>query len=457
VDSDESIQATSSPYATRLEVGPLATQTLNWSKTYGGIDDDAAFAVAQTKDGGYAIAGARDLGYAGSFDFWLLKTDAYGNEQWNRTFGGGLAEHAYSVVQASDGGYALAGITYSFGAGTRDIWLVKTDAYGNMEWNETYGGSWYDTARSMIQTNDSGYAIVGSHGTFNGDYSDFYLVKTDANGNMLWNRTFGGKNTDWGRSVVQTSDGGYAIAGYTDSFGEGGHDFWLVKADALGNAQWNKTYGEAWFDEAHSVVQMSDGGYMLAGCTQSSDATSYNLCLVKTDSFGNMQWNNTYGETGNDTEVSIVQTDDGGFAMLGDTMFHSTGDFDFLLVKIDSLGNAQWTRTYGGSETESAWALVQTGDGGYALAGYTYSFGAGRSDAWLVKTDESGFVLNENLKSDLNLDGLVNTKDLSVVAASFGSRPGDTRWNPIADVDNNELVDMRDLVRIAKDFGTHAV
>ena len=285
------------------------------------------------------------------------------------------------------GGYAVAGITYSFGAGSRDIWLVKTDIYGNAEWNQTYGGSLYDTVRCMIQTSDSGYAIAGSSGSFGCYYSDFYLVKTDASGNIQWNKTYGHLNADWARSVVQTGDGGYAIAGYTGLYpGDLHNDFWLVKTDANGNEQWNRTYGGAFFDEAHSVVQTGDGGYAMAGITSSS-VSRYHLWLVKTDSFGDMIWNNTYGETDGDHEVSMVRTDD-GFAIAGDTTLNSAGDYDFLLVKTDSSGNAQWNHTYGGTETEKVWALVQTRDGSYALAGWTNSFHPGRSDgdAWLVKT-----------------------------------------------------------------------
>jgi hypothetical protein len=295
---------------------------------------------------------------------------------WSQAYGGTGNDKAYSLVETSDGGYALAGTTdyvsahsISFGG----MCLVKTDALGKMEWNKTYGEG---SAHSVVATSDGGYAITGSR-----------LVRTDANGNMEWNKTYGGNE------LVVAPDGGYAIVSTTDSVGAGGNDFLLVKTDALGNMEWNKTYAGTGVDGASSLVATSDGGYAIAGYTSSFSIALDDFLLVKTDALGNMEWNKTYGGTGDDIAYSVVVTSDGGYAMAGVTITNTvSSSFQyFLLVKTDVQGNMEWNKTYG-EGGERAWSLVATSDGGYAIAGETSSYGAGSDDFWLVKTDENGMI-----------------------------------------------------------------
>jgi hypothetical protein len=369
-----------------------ANGNMQWNKTYGGTSPDWAFSVVQTGDGGYALAGSTQSFGTGGCDFWLVKTDANGNMQWNKTYGGTGYDYAQSVVKTGDGGYAIAGPTTSFGAGNDDFWLVKTDANGNMQWNKTYGGTGYDYAQSVVKTGDGGYAIAGPTTSFGAGNDDFWLVKTDANGNMQWNKTYGGTGDDWAVSLIQTGDGGYALAGYTSSFGAGWYDFWLVKTNSAGTMQWNKTYGGTNADYGRSVVQTGDGGYALAGYTYSFGAGNADDWLVKTDASGNQLWNTTYGGTSEDGAYWVVQTGDGGYALAGFTYSFGAGNRDAWLVKTESNGNMQWNKTYGGTADDEAWKLIQTGDGGYAPVGWTTSFGAGNRDAWLVKTDASGNI-----------------------------------------------------------------
>jgi len=375
--------------ATMQETINLASQEpplTEWNKTYGGTSHDYAWGLVQTVDGGYALAGYTYSFGAGYYDFWLVKTDSAGNMQWNKTYGGTNSDWAYALVQTSDGGYAIAGYTDSFGAGLSDFWLVKTDSAGNMQWNKTYGGIGGDCAYALVQTSDGGYALAGVTFSFGAGDEDLWLVKADAAGNMEWNKTYGGTYSDGAWALVQTVDGGYALAGYTYFYGAGGYDFWLVKTDSAGNMQWNKTYGGTGEDKAFALVQTVDGGYALAGRTSSFGAGSVDFWLVKTDAAGNMQWNKTYGGTSHDDAWGLVQTVEGGYALAGVTYSFGAGNGDFWLVKTDAAGNAQWNKTYGGTNKDWAYAFVQTVDGGYALAGYTYSFGAGSSDFWLVKT-----------------------------------------------------------------------
>ncbi len=369
---------------------PFGTATSGWSHTYGGSGDDEATLVVQTSDGGYALAGFTNSSGAGSYDFWLIKTDVNGTIQWSHTYGGVGDDEATSVVQTSDGGYAITGYTDSFGAGETDCWLVKTDVNGTMQWNQTYGGRAQDEASAVIQTSDGEYALAGATDSYGAGEQDFWLIKTDANGTMQWNQTYGGTGDDEVSALIPTIDGGYALTGYTTSYGSGMDDFWLVKADSFGKMQWSQTYGGVEDDGATCVVQASDGGYAIVGYTNSSGAGSYDFWLVKTNTNGTMLWSHAYGDTGDEFAYSVVQISDGGYALAGPTDSYGTGDVSFWLVKTDANGNMQWNEAYGGSGDNEAYSMIQTSDGGYALAGFTDSYGAGSYDVWLVKTDSSG-------------------------------------------------------------------
>jgi hypothetical protein len=365
-------------------MGEVRTPGLN--RTYGGASTDQASSVVQTSDGGYAIAGYTNSYGAGSDDFWLVKTDSSGNKLWNKTYGGTLIDHAYSMVQTLDGGYAMAGYTQSYGVGGTDFWLVKADASGSKVWNKTYGGTGNDAAYSVIQTSDGGYALAGYTFSYGAGGPDYWLVKVDSTGAKQWDRTYGGTANDWAFSVVQTSDGGYAIAGNTNSYGAGNFDIWLVKTDASGIMQWNKTYGGVSYEISWSVVQTGDGGYAMAGYTQSYGAGYYDAWLVKTDSSGNKLWNQTYGGTNDDRVYSLIQTVDGGYALAGYTASYGAGG-DVWLVETDASGTALWNKTYGGNSNDQGNCVVQRSDGVCVIAGYTYSYGTGNCDFYLVSND----------------------------------------------------------------------
>jgi predicted secreted protein len=365
--------------------------SLALNRTYGQPRLEEAYCVVETGDGGYALAGSTLSTSNGAHDAWLIKTDADGNVEWSGTYGGADTDATYSIVQTGDGGYALAGITESFGVGGGDSWLVKVDSSGKMEWNKTYGGTAYDEVQSVVDTSDGGYALAGSTTSFGAGGSDYWLVKVDASGNIEWSKAYGGRNEEWAQCVVETKDSGFALAGSAEPFGAGDQDFRLVKVDASGNMEWNKTYGGADSDIGNSVVETSDGGYALAGDTASFGAGGEDFWLIKTDAEGNMQWNRTYGGANDDTAFSLVQTSDGGYALGGDTLSVGAGSYDAWLIKTDSDGNAQWNKTYGGRNFDGVHALIQTSDWGYALAGSTAPYGMEPDhDFWFVKVDSAG-------------------------------------------------------------------
>jgi predicted secreted protein len=369
----------------------LTPYTSGWSKVYGGAGSDVPDGnIVQTSDGGYAFSGGTSSIGAGGFDAWLIKTDAVGNMEWQKAYGGTLDDRANDMCKTTDGGFALAGYTNSFGAGSSDFWLIKVNATGAVQWNQTYGGTGQDQAFSVFQTKDGGYAIAGNTNSSGAGGLDFWLVKTNSTGDMQWNKTYGGAGTDFGYCIIQAIDGGYAMVGYTNSSGAGGQDDWLVKTDASGNMQWNKTYGGTAGEQAFTVVQTTDGGYVITGLTSSFGAGGFDAWLFKTDASGNMQWNKTYGGTGTEYGIHASQTVDGGYVISCITTSFGAGGRDAWLIKTDASGNALWNRTYGGKNIDYPWSMVQTNDGGYIIAAATDSFGFGTvgvPDMMLIKID----------------------------------------------------------------------
>jgi hypothetical protein len=547
------------------QAASLGIPALQWNRTYGGENYEFAWSVIQTSDGGYCVLGSTNSRGAGGYDFWLVKTDAKGNEQWNRTYGGALQDEGWSLIQTSDKGYLLAGRTKSFDGGQyNDLWLIKVDSNGAVEWNQVYGGGGEDEAFrvvQIIQTTDGGYAIAGRTNSFGAGYYDFWLLKTDAHGNMEWDKTYGGAGQDDARSLVQTGDGGYMLAGYTSSFGAGGYDFWLVKTDTNGNVEWNKTYGGPDDDWAFSMTMTNDHGYALAGRTNSFGNGNWDFWLVKTNATGDKEWDTTFGGTGDDEAFSVTQVEDGGYALCGHTYSFGMGDADAWIVKTDNLGNERWNQTFGGANEDMARSLSRTSDNGLIVAGWTYSLGSGASDFWLMKLaprkisasveidpeilnlksngqwitchielpetydvsdiNVSTLLLNDTIPVDLsapttigdyngngipdltvkfnramvshlilskgihygkvaltatgelydktlfegsdvvrvkmpgdvNFDGKVNLNDVLLVAKAICSHPGSPRWNPAADENEDNTINLVDFFIVCKNYG----
>jgi|GEM_PF-468716 len=313
-------------------------------------------------------------------------------EQWNKSYGGTNYDTAFSVNQTSDGGYIIAGQTKIDAAGNYDALLVRTNADGVELWNKTFGGSGWDDAKSVQQTVDGGYIFAG---TYHYDefsyYNDAWLIKTDSNGVQQWSRPFGIAGDDSANSVQQTADGGYIVAGKAGANG----DVLLIKTNSDGIQQWIKNFGGSTADgEAYSVRQTSDGGYVLAGMRWGwgGGDTIRGLWLIKTDSNGNEQWNRVFGGQ-NDLARSVRQTFDGGFIISGYTSKYGAGGYDVWLIKTDSSGFEQWNRTFGGSNGDIAYSVQQATDGGYFIEASTNSNIANGNGAWLIKTDATGHEL----------------------------------------------------------------
>lgn len=296
---------------------------LVWDKILDGNNRDYCYEARQTSDGGYIVAGYTTTVSSGSSDFWVVKLNSAGNTEWEKTFDrNGDGDYGKGIIQTSDSGYIVVGVS-------SDLWVIKVDENGNQDWNKLISVS-TDHVMSVQQTSDGGFVVAGGDG-------DFRIHKLNSSGELEWDKSYGGDGRDYAFSVDQTEEGGYIVAGYTESYDEGGvSDFWVLKLDSNGNMTWNKTFGGSGIDGAYSIKQTSDGGYIVAGGTRSN---GYNLWLIKLDSNGNMQWDKTYGDYCEDVAKSIQQISNGGFIIAGFNGKEYSCLSDIWILKLDSEGS----------------------------------------------------------------------------------------------------------------------
>ena len=376
-----------------------------WAATYGSSNDDSAYSIQQTSDGGYIVAGYyNSWSISGIYysDITIIKLAPNGSIVWQRDYNDGGYDIAYFIRQTSDGGYIVVGTMNPAGGntyvGTYGV-ILKLDPSGNLQWQKSYDYGFY---YSVSQTSDSGYIVVGNANL--GSAGSAIVLRLDPNGNIVWHKDFEGSSWDIANSVQQTSDGGYIVGGYTYSFGAGACDVWVLKLDSSGNITWQKTYGGAGHDYESSIQQTSDGGYIVTGDTNSFGAGGYDAWVLKLDSGGSVIWQKTYGGTSDEWIESVQQTPDGGYIISGGTSSFGAGGYDAWSMKLDSGGSVIWQKTYGGPGAEYGGSQIeQTSDGGYIVAGYTTSYGAGSGDFWILKLDGNGDV------SQCGIDGASNT------------------------------------------------
>ncbi|MEO0286250.1 MAG: hypothetical protein ABIM31_05520 [candidate division WOR-3 bacterium] len=381
----------------------LRVEILNyWQRTYGGSDYDYAYSICPASGGGYVVAGYTRSYWGGYPDVYLLKIDEGGNKVWERTYGGSHYDEAYSICPASGGGYVVAGYTSSYEADYYDVYLLKIDESGNKVWERTYGGGNWDCAYSICPASGGGYVVAGY--TWSYEAGGVYLLKIDENGNKVWERTYGGSDYDKAYSICPASGGGYVVAGYTGSYVTG-HDVYLLKIDENGNKVWERTYGGSNYDGANSISPAPGGGYVVAGYTYSYGAGESDVYLLKIDESGNKVWERTYGGSNYDEAYSICPASGGGYVVAGFTWSYGAGYYDVYLLKIDESGNKVWERTYGGGNWDYAYSICPASGGGYVVAGYTLSYGSGEADVYLIKIDENGYAPPIEGKADVSRRG----------------------------------------------------
>ena len=368
---------------------PCPPALAEFVRVFGGAAEDVARSVQQTRDCGYVLAGRTASFGAGGFDMLLIKTDGNGVLQFQRTYGGPGFEEAFGIQQTFDNGYILVGAAREVGSTTTRVLLVKTDVNGNTTWMRGYGAAGTHVGLAVQQTRDGGYIVTGNTGPV-GRPADVLLMKVDGDGELLWERTFGGDDFDIGRSVRQTADGGYIVAGSTRSFGAGLDDVYVVKTNADGVEEWSRAIGGTLIDEGHSVKQTANGQYVVGGRTISPqfNATTMQVLAVRIDARGQRFSTDVYGGTGLDEGFAVTPTSDGGFVLAGRTNspeFAPTA-FDSLLIKTDCrLEQTNRRNNFGqGNVNDMLFAVGETTGGSYIMAGSSAPPGL-PSNALLIK------------------------------------------------------------------------
>jgi hypothetical protein len=377
---------------------PAQNPNIIWMQIYGDGVDDCVYWVEQVEQGSHPDQPGFILtGYTKTYEQWnnnvlLIKTDGEGNIEWTRTYGGSNSDVGFCVKPTSDSGFVVCGFFTGAGRSTSDGYIIKTDASGDTVWTGRYGGSGSESFAEITQTADGGYIAAGYKLESDGYNSDIYVVKVDSVGTIMWSREYGNPSfEDHAKSIVQTSDGGYIICGATGGIGTG-PDVWLIKTDSDGNVEWSRTYGDDGYDGGFSLDQTSDGGYIIAGFkTILIEPYHHDLYLIKTSSDGTVQWERTYGESGSDRANSVRETSDGGFITTGAMETPVAGGCDIYAVKTNGNGNMEWFNTIRINDFDMGICVRQTADGNFVIAGSTALDLSHINDAFLLKMS-SGVV-----------------------------------------------------------------
>jgi len=369
---------------------------INFQAYYGGTANDFSYHSQQTSDGGYIL-----MGYTYSFGgintkAYVVKINSTGDTLWTKTYGSTGYDYFYGGQQTSDGGYIFSGYTTGPTFGSADVYLVKTDSVGNEQWSRVYGGASTDQGTSVIETSDGGYAVTGFTGSIGGGASDVFIVKTNNAGNPDWMFAYGGTANEYGNSILQTADGGFLVAGHIYDPSASNTDMLIMRVNANGGMGWAAAIGgplpDTKTEVARKAIITSDGGYLIAGYTVGYTASEEGF-LVKLDTSGIAQWAKYYGgATYNDEFFDVIEKPSGGYVVLGSTRNFgiAPGDENMYLLSLDSNGDTLWTRSYGYTGQDVGNCITLDTDGGYVLSGFSTSFFNNNPMMFIVKVDSMG-------------------------------------------------------------------
>lgn len=426
---------------------PGITQSaqIEWQKCLGGSDEDYAISITRSFDGGYVLAGRTSSsdfdvsGYHDNGDYWIVKTDSIGSIQWQNCFGGSFHDYPYAIKQTLDSGYIVVGESASTDGnvtgnhGFEDCWVIKLDSSGNLQWEKSLGGSWHDGGKDVLVLAD-GFLVLAVASSTDGDissnhgmFNDYWLVKLDINGTLIWEKSLGGGDSDVPFAFKETSDGGFIVGGYSNSTdfdvtgNHGSRDFWIVKTDSTGSIEWEKSLGGSGIDIANSIAITSDNGSIVAGWTISTDGNvtgnhgGTDSWVVKLDSVGGVEWEKALGGTLNEGANSVIEYN--SLYYIGNSAFSTDGDLtnnygehDAWIVALNLQGNIQWEKTFGGSLEDNCTSILDVNNDKMIFSGYTFSNDSdvtgnhGVSDFWLVKLSVPGIVTNSDVIEHANLN-----------------------------------------------------
>ena len=374
---------------TLLIFSSFSNAQLRYQRTFGEVNDENAYTITKLTDG-YLLSGFT-LSYGLTYsDIIVVRTDLNGDTLWTKLYGGAGEEICYTSLQTLDGGFIFVGYTNSFGAGNWDVYLIKTDESGNVQWSKTYGGGNYETASMIRQLPDSGYIVAGYTNSYGNGTYDAYAIRTDVYGDTLWTRTYGGGNWDWFNVVEQTTDGNLVFCGTTMSFGQGNMEAWLLRTNMAGDTIWTKAYGKSGADDAYALQVLPDSGYMISGITNSSGAGGADAFVIRTDNSGDTVWCKAYGGTGDDRAYASVLSDNTNLIVAGLTKSFGGGLSDLYLFKINLNGDTVFTKTLGGAQDDWGNQIYELTNGDLVISGINASSGAGGNDLFFLMTDSMG-------------------------------------------------------------------
>jgi hypothetical protein len=364
-----------------IGVYPLSAKELLWEKTYGGPGDDRAFSITPADNNGFLIVGSSSSFNMNDTAAYAVRIDSSGNMVWNKTYFEDYGSEFRNAQKTTDG-FLLVGNTF-LSSGNEDAWILKIDDQGNALWNKTIGGDRFNKVFS-VATAPGGFVLAGLTNSSKSGNSCAWLLKTDTEGNLLWNKTYQETQDSAFRTILVTTTGDYVIAGYSDSTGNGNYDSLLTKTDANGTVIWNRTFGGLESDKAYALAG-STSGYVIVGETHSNQEADADASVTKTDLDGRLVWNETYGGADFDVANAITPTGNGEYLVAGFTFSYGNGQRDFWFFEIDDLGNLVWSRTCGREGFEEAYAAVKIGDDEFVIGGWTNSIGKGSYDFYVIR------------------------------------------------------------------------
>ncbi len=404
-----------------------ANQQVQWEKSLGGSDDEYAWWATDTIDGGSVVAGYTNstdndvTGNHGGYDYWVVKLTNTGNISWEQCYGGSANDGAFGIIEREEGGYVITGATGSDDGdvtanhGSYDYWVVNLSDSGEIIWEKSLGGSNHEESYSVLENSHEGYIVAGITNSTDGEVTknhgdwDEWIVELSDTGEIVWEKCLGGSGTDVAQTIIQTSDGGYIVAGITNSIdgdvsgNHGGFDYWIVKLDSVGEIVWEKCYGGSMDDRAFGIAEIDASGYIIAGYTYSNDGDvtgnhgESDYWIVKISDSGDIEWQKCLGGSEPDVGYYVLSSTDGGYVIMGDTLSSdgdvtfNHGDWDEWVVKLNKSGEIEWESCFGGSGEEGSSAIVDKGEAGYLISGFSYSDDGdvtknfGLSDYWVLQ------------------------------------------------------------------------
>lgn len=395
---------------------PATALTVVWDEVYGGVNLDEAYGIVQTPDSDYVLTGFTSSEGAGGSDLLLMRIDQDGSKTWGKTFGGTASDWGFDLLLTPDSFLVIVGFSSSFSQSPQ-VYILKTDLAGNLQWSRVFGGPAAEYAYGVTMAPDGSYVIVGETYSFGHGLSDVYVIKVSSSGILQWSKFYGGGGYDWAHSICPLTDGGYVVAGFTNSFGAGNYDAYVLRLDADGDSVWANAYGSATFDGARTVVQSDPTTLVVGGVTYRSSAKDNDAYLLGLDLDGQVLWESVVGGAGSESINRLRALSGGSLLAVGESSSTGAGAEDFFFLQLSDNGDSLESTTYGAALTDAARTAASFQNVGAVVAGFSQSFGS-QSQVYVTRVDY------DYLCGDANGDSEISVTDaIYIIQYIFASGP----------------------------------